>query len=138
MRARLASIGPAAMRGAALFLAAFTLIGLVGELRGRTLDVSLWWIDLRDLPIPVRVLLLAMSSGLLAAWAIRPSAGRRRRLTTAVACAVLAAFAIRDVVRFYVVLGAFPCRCSSRCCSPGSPSRSCVHDGGERPARPVT
>ncbi len=106
MRARLQTIALPAMRGAALFLAAFTIIGLVGELRGRTIDVSLWWIDIRDLPTVVRLLLLAALAGLLAAWAIRPTPGPRLRWATATTCGVFASFALRDVVRFYSVVGA--------------------------------
>jgi vancomycin permeability regulator SanA len=92
------------MRGAALFLAAFTIIGAVRELRGRTMDVSLWWIDLRDLPTVARLLLLAALAGLLAAWAIRRAPGPRLRWATTVAAAIFAGFAIRDVVRFHSVV----------------------------------
>ena len=101
MRARLQTVALLGLRSAALFLAAFTIIGVVGELRGRTMDVSLWWIDLRDLPTVARLLLLVGLAGLLAAWAIRPAPGPRLRWATAAACVVLAGFAIRDVVRFY-------------------------------------
>jgi vancomycin permeability regulator SanA len=94
------------MRGAALFLAAFTTIGLVGELRVPTMDVSLWWIDLRDLPVVARLLLLAALAGLLGAWAIRPAPGPRRRWATAAVSGVFAGFAIRDIVRFYSVADA--------------------------------
>ena len=109
MRLHRRSVLPAiglAVRGAALFLAAFTAVGLVGELRGRTLDVSLWWVDLRDLPSLVRVPMLAAFSMLLAGWAILPAAGPLRRLATMAASATLAAFAIRDVVGYYAVVGA--------------------------------
>lgn len=101
MRARLQTVALLGLRSAGLFLAAFTIIGVVGELRGRTMDVSLWWIDLRDLPTVARSLLLAALAGLLAAWAIRPAPGRRLRRATAAACVVLAGFAVRDLVRFY-------------------------------------
>lgn len=106
MRARLQTIALLAMRGAALFLAAFTIIGVIGELRGRTLDPSLWWIDLRDLPTVARLLLLGALAGLLATWAIRPAPCPRRRWATAAVCGVFAGFAIRDVIRFYSVVGA--------------------------------
>lgn len=105
VRTRLETVTPFALRGAALFLAAFTIVGLVGELRGRTLDASLWWVDLRDVPAIVRLPLLAAFAGLLGAWAIRPAGGARLRRATAVACGVFAAFAIRDVVRFYAAIG---------------------------------
>ena len=93
-----------ALRGAALFLAAFTIVGIVGELRGRTLDVSLWWVDLRDIPSAVRLILLAPLAVLLGAWAIRSNAGRRRRWATAAGCGAFVLFAIRDVIRFYSVI----------------------------------
>jgi hypothetical protein len=37
-------------RGVALFLGAFTLLNLAGDLRVRGFDLNLWWIDLRFLP----------------------------------------------------------------------------------------
>ena len=104
VRARLFTIATLGLRGAALFLAAITVVGLIGELRGRTLDVSLWWIDLRDLPAVVRLLMLAAFAGLLAAWAVHRAPGPRLRRATAAACVVFAGFAIRDVVRFYSVV----------------------------------
>jgi len=106
VRARLQTVALLGMRGAALFLAAFTMVGVVGELRGRTMDVSLWWIDLRDLPTIARLILLAALAGLLVAWAIRPAPGPRLRWATAVTTGVFAGFAIRDVVRFYRVVDA--------------------------------
>ncbi len=104
MRARLYLIATLGLRGAAMFLAAITIVGLIGELRGRTLDVSLWWIDLRDLPSVVRLVMLGAFGGLLAAWAIHPAPGPRLRGATAAACGVFAGFAVRDVVRFYSVV----------------------------------
>jgi len=59
MRIRAARFVLLLARGAAVFLAIFTLIGLVGELRGRASDLSLWWVDIRDLPDVVRLPLLA-------------------------------------------------------------------------------
>lgn len=92
-----------ALRGFAIFLGIFTLIGLVGELRGRTTDVSLWWIDLRDLPAALRIALLGGFSGVLILWAVRTDPGRRLRRATAVACATFALFALRDTARFIAV-----------------------------------
>jgi vancomycin permeability regulator SanA len=93
------------LRGFSLFLGAFTLVGLVGELRGRTMDVSLWWIDLRDLPAMVRIGLLGTLSGLLVLWAIREAPGRRLRQATAIVCAVFALLAVRDSARFMAISG---------------------------------
>jgi vancomycin permeability regulator SanA len=94
-----------ALRGLALFLGAFTIVGLVGELRGRTSDVSLWWIDLRDLPGILRIALLASFAGLLVTWAIRARPGMKLRRVTAVACAVFALLALRDTARFMAISG---------------------------------
>jgi vancomycin permeability regulator SanA len=98
-------VGGLALRGFSLFLGSFTLVGLVGEVRGRTTDVSLWWIDLRDLPAMLRIGLLGTLSGLLVLWAIREAPGRRLRQTTAIACALFALLAIRDSARFIAVSG---------------------------------
>jgi vancomycin permeability regulator SanA len=94
-----------ALRGLALFLGAFTIVGLVGELRGRTSDVSLWWIDLRDIPGVLRIALLASFAGLLVTWAIRARPGMKLRRVTAVACAVFALLALRDIARFMAIGG---------------------------------
>lgn len=88
-------------RGGAIVLGGFVLAGLVGELRGRTMDVGRWWIDLGDLPDAVRLVLVGSFAGLVLAWAVRPVAGPRRRAVTAVFCALFCLFALRDVVRFY-------------------------------------
>jgi len=104
MRVKLRNTMLLGLRGAALFLATFTTIGLVGELRGRTIDPSLWWVDLRELPPVVRVTLLALLAVLLAAWSIRRTPGRRLRWATAVGCALFASFAVRDVIGFYAVV----------------------------------
>ncbi len=105
MRTRLETVTSFVLHGAALFLAAFTLVGLVGEVRGRTPDAGLWWVDLRDLPAIVRLPLLAGFVGLLGSWAIRPPAGLLARRVTALAGSIFAAFAIRDAVRFYATVG---------------------------------
>jgi vancomycin permeability regulator SanA len=94
-----------ALRGLALFLGCFTIVGLIGELRGRTIDVSLWWIDLRDLPAPLRIALLISFGGLLVTWAIRAAPGVALRRTAALACAAFALLALRDTARYMAVSG---------------------------------
>ena len=93
------------VRGAALFLAIFTLVGLVGELRGRTTDLSLWWVDIRDLPDLIRLPLLALFAGVLLAWAVRTEPGTPLRRATAALCIVFACFALRDTARYASVVG---------------------------------
>lgn len=53
-----------------------------------------------------RLLQLSAFAGLLAVWAIRPAPGPWLRWATAAACGIFAGFAIRDVVRFYALVGA--------------------------------
>jgi vancomycin permeability regulator SanA len=98
-------VGVVALRGFCLFLGAFTMVGLVGELRGRTTDVSLWWIDLRDLPGTLRIGLLGTLSGLLVLWALREAPGPRLRRATGFVCALFALLAVRDIARFIAVSG---------------------------------
>jgi vancomycin permeability regulator SanA len=105
VRTRVVQTAAVALRGLALFLGAFTIIGLVGELRGRTSDVSLWWIDLRDLPGILRIALLASFAGLLVTWAIRARPGVMLRRVTALACAIFALLALRDTARFMAISG---------------------------------
>ena len=105
MRNRGAQTVALGFRGLALFLGAFTIIGLIGELRGRTIDVSLWWIDLRDLPGILRIALLGSLAGLLVTWAIRAGPGVPLRRVTALGCAVFALLALRDTARFMAISG---------------------------------
>lgn len=95
-----------AVRGWALFVALFLAVSLVGVLRGRTLDPSLWLLDLHDVAEPVRLVALTVAAGLLAAWAARPMAGRARRWATAIACLAIAVLAARDVLTFVAAVGA--------------------------------
>ena len=105
MRTRATTVSFLAARGAALFLAAFILIALVGEARGRATDLNLWWIDLRDLPGAVRLPLLAGSAVTLVAWALRSAPGRRLRRLAAAAYALAALFALRDAARVVSIGG---------------------------------
>jgi uncharacterized SAM-binding protein YcdF (DUF218 family) len=100
VRTRVSTVASLAARGAAVFLATFIVIGLIGELRGRATDLNLWWIDIRDLPGIVRLPLLAGFACVLVLWAVRSAPGRWIRRVTAVGCAVFAGLAVRDVVRY--------------------------------------
>lgn len=91
-------------RGGALFLGLFTVLALVGELRGRATNLSLWWVDLGDLPGPLRLALLASFAGLLIAWAIRREPGIRLGRATAIGCAAFAGFAVRDTASYVGVV----------------------------------
>jgi vancomycin permeability regulator SanA len=100
-------------RGAALFLAIFILVALVGELRGRATDLNLWWIDVRDVPGIVRLPLLAGFVALLLLWALRSSPGVAFRRAAAAGCAMFAGLAVRDVVRYASVADAGLVRASA-------------------------
>ena len=106
MRNRIGTLAVPLLRGAALFLAAYTVIGVVGELRGRTTDVSLWWVDLRDLPAAPRQVLLLGFAAATGSWALMPQPPRWLRATAAVATGALTLLVARDVVRFYEAIAA--------------------------------
>lgn len=89
-----------ALRAAALFAGAFLLIGIAGQVRGRTMDPSLWLLDRHDVAAPLRLVGLALASALLVAWGVAPRTGRWRRPATAVACGLFALLAGRDVIGF--------------------------------------
>ncbi len=91
----------AVARGLALFIAGFTLLALLGELRTPGFDANVWWIDLRPLPEPLAQVLLAATALLLLAFAVRPEMGAVRRGATAAAAFGLAAAALYDCGRFY-------------------------------------
>jgi len=91
----------AVARGLALFIAGFTLLALLGELRTPGFDANVWWIDLRPLPASLAQALLAVTALLLFAFAVRPGMGAARRAATATAAFGLAAAALYDCARFY-------------------------------------
>jgi vancomycin permeability regulator SanA len=106
VRHRIADLLVPTLRGAALFLAAYTVVGVIGELRGRTTDLSLWWVDLRDLPAAPRQVLLLVFAAATGSWALvwRPPSWLRVAVT--VATGTLTLFVARDVIRFYAAIGA--------------------------------
>jgi vancomycin permeability regulator SanA len=93
-------------RGFALFLAGFTLVGLIGEVRGGSTDIGLWFVDLRDVDRIVRVALFGALGLSLLAWALAGDPGPARRRVAALACLAFAAVATRDTLRFGDVVGA--------------------------------
>jgi vancomycin permeability regulator SanA len=94
-----------AARGFALFLAGFTLVGLIGEIRGGSTDIGLWFVDVRDVDRIVRVALFAMLGLSLLLWAVARDPGPGRRRMAALACLLFAAIALRDALRFGDAVG---------------------------------
>jgi vancomycin permeability regulator SanA len=91
----------AVSRGLALFIAGFTLLALLGELRTPGFDANVWWIDLRPLPEAFVQALLAVTALLLLAFVVRSGMGVVRRAATATAAFGLAVAALYDCIRFY-------------------------------------
>ena len=106
VRAKSGIVTGLALRGGALFVGAFLLVGIVGQARGRTMDPSLWLLDLHDVAAPARLGGLAASAALLIGWGLIPRAGFARRIATAAACGVLALLALRDVAGFAAAVAA--------------------------------
>lgn len=99
-RPRATRTAPAA-RGIALFLGAFTLINLAGDLRVRGFDLNLWWIDLRVLPGYVADPLLFLCGLLLSWFALRPACSRPRRRVTTACLVLLLIVALGNCLTFY-------------------------------------
>src|SRR5438105_2878440 len=87
-------------RAVALFLGAFTLVNLLGELRGASFDANMWWIELAGLPRGVAVFILAAFAISMIVWSFAP---RRRVINVALLITVLL-FAFVDAARYYIVL----------------------------------
>lgn len=89
---------PAIARGIALFLGAFCLLNLAGDLRFANANANLWWIELPPLPA------LALGVAMLA-WGFAPRASRARRIITIALLAMGTLAAILSTVRYYAILG---------------------------------
>ena len=93
-------------RAVALFLGAFTLLNLTGDLRVRGFDLNLWWIDLRALPGFVADSFLLVCGLLLVGFAVRPGVSRFRRGLTATCLVLLLLAALANCLSYYsLVLG---------------------------------
>ena len=88
------------IRGLAVFLGTFLVVGSIGELRGAVTRIGLWFVDLTDLPAVVRFALFAALGGLLLGWVLARSPGAWLRRMTASVTVLFAVFAARDVLRF--------------------------------------
>ncbi len=100
VRAKAGIVIGIALRAAALFAGVFLLIGVAGQARGRTLDTSLWLLDLHAAAPGLRMAGLVVVAVLLVAWGVAPRAGRARRVATGVASGLFALLAVRDAIGF--------------------------------------
>ncbi len=88
-------------RGLTLFFGVLCVINVIQLLGPRGFDSSLWWIDLRFLPPPLRAAWLSAAAATLLAWVMRP---RRAKLFALTILSLLASIACRDVIRYYLLL----------------------------------
>jgi len=79
-------------------IGAASLFNLAGGLLHPGFDATLWWLDLRALPRPVAIALLALSSLLLIWYALNPVLESMRKFSTAAAVGALLAFALFNTV----------------------------------------
>jgi vancomycin permeability regulator SanA len=91
-------------RGLAIFYGAFALLAVAAELRGRTTDLALWWIDLRELESPARLFTLVVVGAAFLAWALGPSPVRAVRVAAAAAAVAVTLVAVRDTFVFAQVV----------------------------------
>jgi len=91
-------------RGLALFLGAFSLLNIVGELRYRGFDANSWWVDFRPIEPWTARSFLALVSVLLICYAFRPVMRKWRRAATLVSVGLLLAVTLRNALNFYLLL----------------------------------
>src|SRR5947208_2852643 len=87
-------------RGIALFLGAFTLLNLAGDLRFARASGNVWWIDFAPLPLPFARVVLALIAAALLWFAL----ARPPRVVTLVAVTLVFVAAVANAVNYYVLL----------------------------------
>ena len=100
MKRAISFVGAIAARGLAILVAAVLILGVIGEVRGRATDLSLWLVDVRDLSPLIAWPFLGAAGVALSAWAVAGSPGRGRRIGAALAALLLATLCLRDAVRY--------------------------------------
>src|SRR5688500_15447443 len=92
-------------RGVALFVGAFSLLNVVGELVSPGFDANVWWIDLRPMPHAVTRPLLAIAGVLLAWHGLSTTSPRWRRWATGGVLVPLLVGTLYNAVNFYRLFG---------------------------------
>jgi hypothetical protein len=91
-------------RALALFFGGFSLLNLAGEWRLPGFDATLWWLDLRTLPLALARLLLASVAIFLIGFGVRPVMRTWRRRVTRAAAGLALFVALVNVAGFYRLL----------------------------------
>ncbi len=94
-----------ATRGFALFLAGFTLLGLIASVRDPGLNLNGWWVDLRWLPRGLETACLLALAGLLVAFVAVPRARAWRRQATLAVAGFFAAVTLVNALGFWRLAG---------------------------------
>jgi vancomycin permeability regulator SanA len=91
-------------RGVALFLAGFTVLNLVGDMRFARANANVWWIDFWPLPLDIAWLFFGTLAIVLLMHAVAPSHAVRARRAARVMIGLAAVAALVNAFRFYRVL----------------------------------
>jgi vancomycin permeability regulator SanA len=87
---------PSVSRGLAIFLGAFTLLNVIGDLGFRGSDANIWWIDFAPLPNWLRQVMLVLLAAVLLAGV--------RRIEAKALIAVALLFAAANAIRYSVLI----------------------------------
>ncbi|MEP7218869.1 MAG: YdcF family protein [Bacteroidota bacterium] len=91
------------VRGLALFLGAFTLLNIIGDLV-TGFDGNTWWIDLHPIPWRIGEMLLGLLSGVLIAYALRPRMRPWRRWLTIGVAGITGVVTLGNAIGFHILL----------------------------------
>ncbi len=94
----------AVARGVSLFVGAFCLLNLAGDILHPGFDANEWWIDLRWLPHGVSLALLSVAGVLLLGNGLLPDLGSWQRRATLACTLILTVALIVDSVQYYLLL----------------------------------
>lgn len=88
-------------RGIALFFGAFSLLNLGGELLHPGFDASVWWLDLRGVPVSVSRSLMLIFAAAMFEFARQPTASVTMRILQMLVVTGAMLVAIRDAITFH-------------------------------------
>ncbi len=91
-------------RGMALFLGAFALMNVLGELCRSGFDANIWWVDLRPLPGWTSRVVLGVAGAVLVGYAVRAKMGRWRQRLSLGAVVMVLGVTLWNAGTFYVLM----------------------------------